>query len=117
MSPGSAIAISAAMFALFHVDVYRLLPTALLGVMLGFVAYRAGTFLASVVVHFLNNGILVLLGAADLDRRIDALGTAANVVMLAAASLVVAAGITLLLRTPLTRPLGAPPDGRGGRQP
>jgi sodium transport system permease protein len=116
MSPAAAIGISAAMFALFHVDIYRLLPTALLGVMLGFVAYRGGTFLASAVVHFLNNGILVVLGAADLDRQLDALGTAANVALLTMALALVAAGIAILLRTSRATNLGAPPDpGRGHR--
>ena len=33
------------MFGLFHVDVYRLLPTALLGVMLSFIAWRSGSLL------------------------------------------------------------------------
>jgi sodium transport system permease protein len=116
MSPAAAIGISAAMFALFHVDIYRLLPTALLGVMLGFVAYRGGTFLASAVVHFLNNGILVVLGAADLDRRLDALGTAANVALLTMALALVAAGIAILLRTSRGTGLGAPPDPGPGRR-
>ena len=106
MSPAAAIGISAGMFALFHVDVYRLLPTAFLGVMLGLVAYRGGSFIASAVVHFCNNGILVVLGAAGLDRRIDALGTAANVGLLAGALVLVAAGVLILLRTSL----GAPPE-------
>jgi sodium transport system permease protein len=117
MSPAAAIGISAGMFALFHVDVYRLLPTALLGVMLGLVAYRAGTFLASALVHFLNNGILVALGTAGLDRRIDALGTAANLGLLVGALVLVTAGIAVLLRTPVPDPLGAAPDPRRRRRP
>jgi sodium transport system permease protein len=123
VTPAAAIAVSAVMFALFHVDVYRLLPTALLGALLGLVAYRGGTFVASVIVHFLNNGILVVLGAAGLDRRIDALGTAANIGLLAGALLLVTAGVVVLLRTSLPnglapgplRRLGAPPEsGRPG---
>jgi sodium transport system permease protein len=98
MSPAGAIGVSATMFALFHVDVYRLLPTGLLGLLLGFVAYRGGTFLASVIVHFLNNAILVLLGAAGLDRRIEGLGTAAELGLLAAAATVVTLGMWRLLR-------------------
>lgn len=100
MTPAGAIGVSAAMFAIYHVDVYRLLPTGLLGVMLGFVAWRGGTFLASVVVHALNNAVLVALGAAGVDRRIDALGPAAEIGMLAGAIALVAGGILTLLRRP-----------------
>jgi hypothetical protein len=69
------------------------------------------------VVHFLNNGILVVLGTAGLDRRIDGLGTAANLGLLAAALALVAGGIFILLRSPLPDALRAAPDPRGHRRP
>ena len=100
LTPAGAIAVSSAMFALFHVDLYRLLPTALLGVMLGFVAYRGGTFLASALVHFLNNGVIVTLTDLGADRRIDALGAGLQAALGAAALGLVVAGILVLLRAP-----------------
>ncbi len=110
MSPAGAIGLSAAMFAIFHIDVYRLLPTGLLGVLLGFVAWRAGTFLASALVHFLNNGILVVLGTFEVDRRLDALGNGAELGLFAGAVVLVGAGLAILLRTPPDP--GSPPVPR-----
>ena len=63
------------MFGLFHIDVYRLLPTALLGVMLSFITWRSGSLLPAIAAHFLNNAVLVLLGHLGLDRRVDSVGT------------------------------------------
>jgi sodium transport system permease protein len=62
LPPATAIALCGALFGLFHIDVYRMLPTALLGVMLSFVAWRSGSLWPSIAAHFVNNAILVLLG-------------------------------------------------------
>jgi sodium transport system permease protein len=98
LSPATAIALCGAMFGLFHIDVYRLLPTALLGVMLSFIAWRSGSLLPSIAAHFLNNAILVLLGHLGLDRRVDTVGTAGKLALLAGAIVVVLAGIGVMLR-------------------
>jgi sodium transport system permease protein len=98
MPPGTAIALCAAMFGIYHVDLYRLVPTTLLGGMLGFLAWRSGSLGPAILAHFLNNAVLVLLGAAGLDRRLDAMGTGAKVGFLVAAATLVAAGIAVSLR-------------------
>jgi sodium transport system permease protein len=98
LPPATAIALCGAMFGLFHIDVYRLLPTALLGVMLSFITWRSGSLLPSIAAHFLNNAVLVLLGHLGLDRRVDSVGTAAKLGLLAGALVLVLAGVSLLLR-------------------
>ena len=67
-SPWKAILFSAAMFGFFHVlsnsdiSVDRLLPTTLMGVLLGYVCYRAESIWPSVILHSLHNACLVFLG-------------------------------------------------------
>jgi sodium transport system permease protein len=99
-TPAVAIAFSALIFSLFHLDIYRFIPTGLLGLALGFAAYRGGSFLVSAVLHFLNNGILIVLGTYQLDRRIDALGGQAEVALLAMALALVFGGVFTFLRPP-----------------
>jgi sodium transport system permease protein len=97
-SPLVAIGVSAAMFGIFHVDIYRLLPTTLLGAVLGFIAWRSGSIWPSMLAHFLNNGVLLVLGSLGLDHRIDTLGASAKAGLFAAALLVVALGTATLSR-------------------
>jgi sodium transport system permease protein len=115
MPPATAIALCAAMFGIYHVDVYRLVPTTLLGGMLGFIAWRSGSLGPAILAHFLNNAVLVALGSAGLDRRLDALGTPAKAGLLVAAGGLVSLGIAVLLRV---RPRAPLPTGRasGGTQ-
>ncbi len=67
-SPWKAILFSAAMFGFFHVlsnsdiSVDRLMPTTLMGVLLGYVCYRAESIWPSTILHSLHNACLVFLG-------------------------------------------------------
>jgi len=54
----AAIALSALLFALLHMEVYRLPGTFLAGVMLGYVGVRTGSVLAAILFHMVYNGVL-----------------------------------------------------------
>jgi sodium transport system permease protein len=56
-----AIFISAFLFAMAHSSIYRLLPTLLMGVLLGFIVWRTGSILCGMIVHGLNNGLMATL--------------------------------------------------------
>lgn len=60
MSPRAAVVFSAILFGAFHFDLYRLLPTTLLGIILGWVAWRTGRLWPAMVLHVANNAIAVL---------------------------------------------------------
>jgi sodium transport system permease protein len=66
--PRWAIVASAVLFGLFHLlvldslAVERLLPSILLGLLLGWMAWRTGSIWAGVVMHVTHNSLLVLLG-------------------------------------------------------
>ncbi|HYT90276.1 MAG TPA: ABC transporter permease subunit/CPBP intramembrane protease [Gemmataceae bacterium] len=60
--PWPAIVISSLLFAAFHMNVFALLPTFLLGVALGVLAVRSGSLLPGIVLH-LGCDAIVLAGA------------------------------------------------------
>ncbi len=63
-----AILVSAALFGFFHIlsnstiSLDRLLPTTLMGVLLGYVCYRSKSIWPGAILHMLHNGCLVFLG-------------------------------------------------------
>ncbi len=63
-----AILVSAALFGFFHtlsqstLSMDRLLPTTLMGILLGYVCYRSNSIWPGAVLHMLHNGCLVFLG-------------------------------------------------------
>ncbi|HVW01442.1 MAG TPA: ABC transporter permease subunit/CPBP intramembrane protease [Planctomycetaceae bacterium] len=67
LRPVYAIADSALMFGLFHLvatdalAIERLIPSTLLGLVLGWLRYRSGSLLPGIALHFCHNGSLMLL--------------------------------------------------------
>lgn len=66
MSPWRTILVTAVLFGLFHVLtgsallVERFIPSTMMGVLIGWVAYRTGSVWPGVVIHFVHNGLLNL---------------------------------------------------------
>jgi sodium transport system permease protein len=105
LRPWTAIVTCAVMFGFFHVDVSRLLPTTLLGLMLSWIALRTRSLWPSVLAHFLNNAFVVVLAAFGFDRALETMGKAAQTGLFAGALAVLAVGGFLLTRA-------AGPSGR-----
>ncbi len=67
LSPGRVIVITAILFGLFHVLtgnallIERFIPTTLMGLILGWVAYRTGSVIPGMIVHLVHNGLLNLV--------------------------------------------------------
>ncbi|MBN1948660.1 MAG: CPBP family intramembrane metalloprotease [Candidatus Cloacimonetes bacterium] len=57
----SAIIVSGILFGIFHLDPFRFLPTAVLGVYLGYLTLRSNSLLPAVFAHFLNNGLAIVI--------------------------------------------------------
>ena len=63
-----AILMSAALFGFFHIlsnsaiSLDRLIPTTLMGILLGYVCYRSKSIWPGAILHMLHNGCLVFLG-------------------------------------------------------
>ena len=67
MRPWLAAAVTAVAFGLFHVSLFRVLPTAAIGLLLGFVRMRTGSILPCMLIHFMNNALIVSVTRMDVD--------------------------------------------------
>lgn len=104
LSPPAAVVVTGLLFGFFHLDIYRLLPASLLGILLGFIVLASGSIVPAMVAHFCNNAVLVTLARLDLDRRMENLSHRATTLLLLGSLAATAIGF-LLLRRP-----------RGGRE-
>ena len=79
MNPHVAIILSAAIFSFIHFQFFGFFPRMFLGILLGYMFYITGSLWTSILMHFLNNGSVVVLyylnnkGVIDID--IDHFGT------------------------------------------
>ncbi|MDE6318558.1 MAG: CPBP family intramembrane metalloprotease, partial [Lachnospiraceae bacterium] len=57
----SAIAITAALFGLYHMSLVKFIPTGLLGLLLCLVVWKTGSIYPAMLMHFINNAISVFV--------------------------------------------------------
>ena len=101
MSDARAIVVSAAMFGAFHVVMQgtllpeRFVPSALMGLVLGFVCVRTGSLWPGVLLHALHNGLLD--GVAIFRDRLTAAGWGVEERSHLPAALLLAAGVGVLV--------------------
>jgi sodium transport system permease protein len=69
--PWAAIGITALLFGLLHGSIYRLLPTFILGLVLGYVVWRSGSLYCSLLIHALNNGLIATLVWSSNGKELD----------------------------------------------
>lgn len=97
LGPRAAALLAGFLFAVLHVDPYRFLNTLVIGCLLGLCAVRAGSLLASVLMHLANNA-LAFLGGEFLEGPLRHPGPALHAGLLTAAALGLGAGFALLRR-------------------
>ena len=56
-----AVLATAVLFGLAHASIYRLLPTAFLGCVFGYVVWKTGSVVCGMIAHALNNGLMATL--------------------------------------------------------
>ena len=103
-SPALAAVLTGILFGIYHVDVWRLIPTALLGVALSGIALASDSILPSMLAHFTNNACIVLLARAHADDT-QALPAGTKLRLLAVGGVVLATGIACLMRSTKKRAL------------
>jgi sodium transport system permease protein len=116
LSPLAAALQTGVFFGLFHFDVWRFLPTGLLGVMLSLIALRARSIIPSMLAHAVNNGCLVALAQLGLDERINTSRVGVQLAIFLASTLVLAVGGMLVLTAPPVRSQRADTPNAEGRQ-
>jgi sodium transport system permease protein len=60
-SPAISIFLSSLLFGIFHLDLYRLLPTLILGLIFGYIVYKTKSIFLSIFLHAVNNSLSVTL--------------------------------------------------------
>lgn len=60
-NPHIAILLTSAIFSFIHFQFYGFLPRMFLGILLGYLFYTSGSLWPNMVMHFLNNGSVVIL--------------------------------------------------------
>jgi len=106
-SPLSAVLLSAVLFGVFHVvatnmlTVERFLPSAFLGLMLGWVCWRTGSVLPGIVLHVCHNGLLLMIAYYGDELAARGWGIEERTHLpwswLAAAAVGIAVGATIIL--------------------
>lgn len=102
----AAVSLVALLFAVIHLNLFRLVPTFLLGLYLTFIVYRTGSIYLSMLAHALNNGLaLVLIYYPSLSARLPWLAGEAPFPALALLIFIAlaAAGLTLISYDTRTR--------------
>ncbi len=86
-----AVVVSAALFAAFHLSVYRFVPVFLVGLTLGALVWRTGSLVPAMLLHATYNALNVAMAREELV----ALGTAPRIMVAVALA---AVGVVLLVR-------------------
>ena len=97
-SASAACLLTGLLFGIMHGDVWRFIPTSLLGALLSWVALTSGSILPSMVIHLINNGALIVLGYYGLDQAAEKLPPRAEIALFAGAVATFAAGIVAVRR-------------------
>jgi membrane protease YdiL (CAAX protease family) len=104
-SAPAACLLTGILFGVLHGDIWRFIPTALLGALLSWVALASGSIVPSMVIHLINNGALIILGFYGLDQAAEKLSAPAQAEILVGAVALFVGGIAAIRRS--RPPIGA----------
>jgi sodium transport system permease protein len=102
LSPAGAAILTGLLFGIYHLDPWRLVPTAILGVALSGIALASDSIIPAMVAHFVNNACLILLARLHADDT-DGLATTTKLLLGTLGAVVLAVGIWLVRRSTKTR--------------
>ncbi|HVZ87985.1 MAG TPA: ABC transporter permease subunit/CPBP intramembrane protease [Polyangia bacterium] len=101
-SPTVASILTGLLFGIYHVDAWRLLPTALLGVALSGIALASDSIIPAMVAHFTNNASLIVLARLHADDT-TALPVSTKLALGGFGAAIFALGVHFLARASRTR--------------
>ena len=110
IKPGWAIVVSALFFAVLHLNPWQALNAFILGVVMGYVYYRTGSLLLTMLIHFVNNATAVILSqipsVEQYDFWIDMLGKGTYTVVFVIGLAVLGLTLSLFRQIPLEQDRG-----------
>ena len=105
MNPTGAILVSAAFFAILHMNPWQAIPAFLLGILFGYVDYRTGSLKLTMLMHCVNNTFSLLLskipGLEDIESFMDILSPWAYAGIYIACVLMLASAVILITGIPV----------------
>ena len=106
-SPTVAIAVSAAFFAVLHMNPWQALPAFLLGVLFGYVYYKTGSLKLTMLMHCVNNTMAVVFSKIpsleEMESFTEVLSPWAYAGIFAACAAFTAAACVVLKNIPFTK--------------
>ena len=104
MKPGWAIAVSALVFGLIHMNLWQAIPAFIIGVILGYVYYKTGSLKLTMLMHCVNNTLSVILsripGLEDVEFFADVMSPWTYVPMLLAFAAALGSGLLIIRSIP-----------------
>lgn len=105
MNPTGAILVSAAFFAILHMNPWQAIPAFILGILFGYVYYRTGSLKLTMLMHCVNNTFSLLLskipGLEDIESFMDILSPWAYAGIYVACVLMLASAVILITGIPV----------------
>ena len=100
LSPFNAIAVSAAFFAVLHLNPWQAIPAFLLGLLFGYVYYKTGSLKLTILMHCVNNTFAALLtrvpSLSDAETFMDVMSPWAYVCIFVACVLIICSSVVIL---------------------
>ena len=110
MKPVWAIVISALFFAVIHGNPWQALNAFMIGLLMGYVYYKTGSLILTMIIHFVNNGTAVVLSGIeslkDYDYWIDIMGPGTYYKVFTLSCIVLVACIWAFSRIKVENPWG-----------
>ena len=110
MKPVWAIVISALFFAVIHMNPWQALNAFIIGVIMGYVYYKTGSLILTMIIHFVNNGTAVVLSQfsslEDVDFWIDIMPVGAYVALCVVGVVALVGCLMAFRRIPLEQERG-----------
>ena len=112
MKPVWAIVISALFFAVIHANPWQALNAFLIGLVMGYVYYKTGSLLLTMIIHFVNNGTAVILSNIEAFKDyedlywIEILGKEQYMIVFVVSCVILAACLWVFSRIKLENPWG-----------
>ena len=105
MNPAWAIVVSAAFFAVLHMNPWQALPAFILGVLFGYVYYKTGSLKLTMLMHFTNNTMSAIFSKIpqfeEAETFMDVMSPWAYAAVFALSVIILAAGLLILRNIPL----------------
>jgi hypothetical protein len=110
MKPAWAIVLSALFFAVIHMNPWQALNAFIIGVIMGYVYYKTGSLILTMIIHFVNNGTAVVLSQfsslEEVDYWIDIMPVGAYIVVSVVGVIALVACLMAFRRIPLEQERG-----------